>query len=130
MSGLHMRGHDQDSYHHDPSQPQPREQRVSYLKSELPPAFWDGLPEIPLTRNALKELDRRNAETTRNLAPESDDMSSNNINKGQSNSSSATTKTENTGPYDNAFNFHLIQNGIYPPDYIDDNDEDLPKPDN
>ncbi|KAL6401332.1 hypothetical protein AUP68_15200 [Ilyonectria robusta] len=32
----------------------------------FPPArFWDNLSEISLTRNALRELDRRNAETTR-----------------------------------------------------------------
>ena len=36
-------------------------QKHSY-PSRPPPAFWDNLSEIPLTRSALRELDRRNCE--------------------------------------------------------------------
>jgi len=27
-----------------------------------PPEFWDAIPKVPLTRGALRELDRRTAE--------------------------------------------------------------------
>ena len=39
-----------------------KRQKISYPKGcELPPAFWDTLSTTPLTKAALKELDRRNA---------------------------------------------------------------------
>ncbi|KAI1321708.1 hypothetical protein F5Y16DRAFT_413634 [Xylariaceae sp. FL0255] len=60
-----------------------------------PPAFWDNLSEIPLTRSALQELDRRNiTETSSRRHPASN--------------------TRNTGPYDRAFQQHLINYRIYP----------------
>ncbi|KAJ8132966.1 hypothetical protein O1611_g654 [Lasiodiplodia mahajangana] len=31
-------------------------------RTQLPPAFWDNLSELPLTKNALRELDRRNTQ--------------------------------------------------------------------
>jgi hypothetical protein len=34
-----------------------------------PPAFWDNLSKIPLTRSALKELERRNAISNRPCVP-------------------------------------------------------------
>lgn len=46
-----------------------KRQKVGHLENnERPPAFWDGLSTIPLTKGALKELERRNAE---NLHPSS-----------------------------------------------------------
>lgn len=43
--------------------------RESHSSSELPPAaFWDNLSRIPLLRRALKELDRRNAQSASNLS--------------------------------------------------------------
>jgi len=44
--------------------------RESYSSSGLPPpAFWDNLSKIWLTRQALKELGRRNAQSTSNQSP-------------------------------------------------------------
>ncbi len=43
------------------SQPQLKKQKHSH-PSHPPPAFWDNLSKIPLTRRALRELDRRNSE--------------------------------------------------------------------
>ncbi|KAI0977544.1 hypothetical protein F4678DRAFT_18190 [Xylaria arbuscula] len=40
-------------------EPQPKKQKLSH-PARPPPAFWDSLSEIPLTRSALRELDRRN----------------------------------------------------------------------
>ena len=38
-----------------------KRRKIGYPKNcELPLAFWDGLSSIPLTKAALKELDRRN----------------------------------------------------------------------
>ena len=40
-----------------------KRQRIGYPENNVrPPAFWDGLSTVPLTRGALKELDRRNHE--------------------------------------------------------------------
>ena len=37
---------------------------ASRESNEQPAAFWDSLSEIPLTKRALRELDRRNARAT------------------------------------------------------------------
>jgi hypothetical protein len=39
---------------------------LSSRRFKLPPAFWDNLSKIWLTRPSLKELDRRNAQSTLN----------------------------------------------------------------
>ncbi|KAI3343631.1 hypothetical protein F4824DRAFT_507430 [Ustulina deusta] len=40
--------------------PQPlREKEKPAYQTQLPPAFWDKLSEVPLTKNALRELERR-----------------------------------------------------------------------
>jgi hypothetical protein len=51
------------------SQPQSKRQKLIHhcTESQLPPAFWDNLSKIWLTKNALRELDRRNSQ----LAPSS-----------------------------------------------------------
>ena len=46
------------------SQPVSKKQRFSHPSGSQPPAaFWDNLSKIWLTKRALKELDRRNAQT-------------------------------------------------------------------
>ena len=45
------------------SQHQPKKQKFSH-PARPPPSFWDNLSEIPLTENALHELDRRNRDST------------------------------------------------------------------
>ncbi|KAI8623477.1 hypothetical protein F5Y19DRAFT_468475 [Xylariaceae sp. FL1651] len=45
-----------------PSRTNPQPLRVkerSAYPTQLPPAFWDNLSEVPLTKNALRELERR-----------------------------------------------------------------------
>ncbi|KAI0972789.1 hypothetical protein F4678DRAFT_478635 [Xylaria arbuscula] len=32
--------------------------------TQLPPAFWDNVSEVPLTKNALREIDRRNTQNS------------------------------------------------------------------
>lgn len=44
--------------------PQPKTGELCH-PTQPPPAFWDNLSEIPLTRNALRELNRRNDESIR-----------------------------------------------------------------
>ncbi|PFH60072.1 hypothetical protein XA68_11490 [Ophiocordyceps unilateralis] len=44
-----------------------RSWKRSRLSVVLPPSFWDSLSEIPLTRNALRELDRRNFKAYRDF---------------------------------------------------------------
>jgi hypothetical protein len=44
--------------------------RKPHSSSELPPpAFWDNLSKVWLTRRALEELDRRNAQSASNQSP-------------------------------------------------------------
>ncbi|KAI1319107.1 hypothetical protein F5Y16DRAFT_391192 [Xylariaceae sp. FL0255] len=43
-------------------EPSPKKQKLTH-PIRPPPAFWDKLSEIPLTRTALRELGRRNATT-------------------------------------------------------------------
>ncbi|KAI1501819.1 hypothetical protein F5X99DRAFT_408629 [Biscogniauxia marginata] len=162
-----------------------------------PPTFWDNLTEIPLTRSALRELDRRNtryrssqkvprrrpitrrAATERSLrhraiqpatqylsrstpaglknikhfarggGPDLSDlrgyhcepsMSSSQSSLGhrkrgsaspsKSNTAHQTTSTKSTGPYDRAFQQHLIDYGIYPDGYEYPDGKSLPQPDN
>lgn len=152
-----------------------------------PPGFWDNLPEVPLTRNALRELDRRNSLITRRSVrraavrakarisakggvpspqdpildltdlrgypqplPEHemnanrsvrgrrkrDSQSASNSNstatpaQGSTPGEKAATKTKSTGPYDAAFQMHLIQHGIYPRAYQFPDGRDPPEPDN
>ncbi|OAA48631.1 hypothetical protein NOR_01881 [Metarhizium rileyi] len=147
-----------------PSKGQKRDR--SYLP---PPGFWDRLSEVPLTRNALLELNRRNelspssinhAQThtprhpltlerySRQGGPDLANLRGyeiprevcENIASSQSNlprrkrgsqspvrrtsqSPSKTdatpdsTSTRNTGPYDRAFQQHLIDHDIFPDDY-------------
>ncbi len=122
MPGLHLRRPDtrrveyssKDSYHYDPFQPQPKEQEPSYPDNELPPAFWDSLSKIPLTRNALKELDRRNLADQRSTL-ESTAMSSTSAAK--DGAKTRNTAKSSSGPYDPAFEQHLIDHNIYPLGY-------------
>jgi hypothetical protein len=55
-----------------PSLPSKRSKSTGELQpfSKLPPpAFWDNLSKVWLTRRALKELDRRNAQSASNQSP-------------------------------------------------------------
>ncbi len=54
---------DQKSLRNGMSQHQPKKRKRGD-PSQPPPAFWDNLSEIPLTRRALQELDRRNRESS------------------------------------------------------------------
>ena len=48
-----------------------KRQKTGYPgNNKRPSAFWDGLSTTPLTKGALKELDRRNAEALRLLSRE------------------------------------------------------------
>ncbi len=50
------------------SQPMLKRQRLSHPSgSQPPPAFWDNLSKVWLTKRALRELDRRNTQAVSNL---------------------------------------------------------------
>ncbi|KAI0400469.1 hypothetical protein F4802DRAFT_584711 [Xylaria palmicola] len=42
----------------------PQEKEEPAYPAQLPPAFWDSLSAIPLTKNALRELERRNTKNS------------------------------------------------------------------
>jgi hypothetical protein len=46
-----------------------RPYREPHSSSNLPPPFWDNMSKIWLTRQALNELGRRNAQSTSNRSP-------------------------------------------------------------
>ena len=48
-----------------------RQKRSHAGEYQVPPAFWDNLSKIDLTRGALKELDRRNNQATLTSQPPS-----------------------------------------------------------
>ncbi|KAI1824995.1 hypothetical protein F4861DRAFT_538448 [Xylaria intraflava] len=155
--------------------------------TRLPPAFWDNLPNIPLTRNALAELNRRNQTNLTQACPpcrpiprrtarkpintlrrcdlarvkrfarhggpglselrgyrseppgvtgmSSRQPSRSNRRRGRASSrlgrsraasqcgstssrnTRVSTRTKSTGPYDPAFDQHLINHGVYPAEY-------------
>ncbi|KAI0147294.1 hypothetical protein GGR57DRAFT_258624 [Xylariaceae sp. FL1272] len=160
-------------------EPQPKKQKLSH-PARPPPAFWDSLSEIPLTRSALRELDRRHTShatskqrkpactsiqpatqyldgssqiqlgrirrSARQGGPDLSDlralrhyeptvvatcsgMSSSSrpsslgrrkrgsASASPSKKSTQTTSTRSTGPYDRAFQQHLIDHGVYPHRY-------------
>ncbi|KAG8407370.1 hypothetical protein J3458_020849 [Metarhizium acridum] len=135
-----------------------------------PPRFWDDLSRIPLTRNAIRELNRRNRfsrDSQRYISPQNtsvavstvqrfarqggpdlsnirgcrlpiqsyDRMSSSQSSLGRrkrgsqspikrasqfplkSNATPNTTSTRSTGPYDRAFQQHLVDHRIFPDGY-------------
>ncbi|KAF2454500.1 hypothetical protein BDY21DRAFT_353104 [Lineolata rhizophorae] len=51
------------------SQPISKKQRLSHGESPPPPAFWDNLSKVWLTKRALRELDRRNIEAAPSRPP-------------------------------------------------------------
>jgi hypothetical protein len=53
------------------SQQLPKKQKLNH-PTKPPPAFWDNLSEIPLTRNAVQELERRTNEIPRSSRRQSD----------------------------------------------------------
>ncbi|KXX77155.1 hypothetical protein MMYC01_207569, partial [Madurella mycetomatis] len=160
---------------------QPKKQKFSH-PARPPPSFWDNLSEIPLTENALHELDRRNRDSTqsthslsriqscrpvtrrfaaelRTLArqggPDLSDlrgcdkpafgheMSSSQsslsrrkrrlafTSKTPSDTKTPGTKTtKSTGPYDRAFQQHLVDFGIYPDGYEYPDGRIPPEPEN
>jgi hypothetical protein len=48
-----------------------RTKRSHHSKPQFPPAFWDNLSRIDLTKHALEELDRRNTRIASNSHPPS-----------------------------------------------------------
>ncbi|KAK3680722.1 hypothetical protein B0T22DRAFT_530482 [Podospora appendiculata] len=165
----------------DRRQHQPKKQKLSH-PTRPPPFFWDSLPGVPLTENALHELDRRNRErarsarslsrkpargpVTRRAAAEplprcvpvdperirsfarqggpdlsdlrglgepasecSMSLGPSSLGRRKRGSASASTSqasetktpgtktTKSTGPYDGAFQQHLVDYGIYPDQY-------------
>ncbi|KAI9147394.1 hypothetical protein HJFPF1_12414 [Paramyrothecium foliicola] len=185
----------------DPRTPnaQTPKKRKLHHPSVPPPQFWDNLSEPVLTKNALRELDRRNSKGnyqsracapnrryhTRNIStttgktfpptaqqvlsripptgraqlqrsarhggpdlkdlrghppPTSLEMSSSQSSLGrrkrgsqstlQSTATPDTTTTRSTGPYDRAFQQHLIDHHIFPPRYEYPNGDELPEPEN
>lgn len=73
-----QRGEQQPSQLHGKAQPLLKRQKLSHhiyeAQSPPPPAFWDNLSQLWLTKRALRELDRRNAQATPpplSLCPES-----------------------------------------------------------
>ncbi|KAK3321448.1 hypothetical protein B0T19DRAFT_445206 [Cercophora scortea] len=162
--------------HHQPKRQKPRH------PTRPPPSFWDNLSEVPLTKSALHELDRRNRERARSVrrlsrepargpvtrsaaakplprplpvdrervrsfarqggpdlsglrgrskAASECSMSSGPSSLGRRKRGSAsasgsmasdaktpgTKTTKSTGPYDRAFEQHLVDFGIYPDGY-------------
>ncbi|KAH7111464.1 hypothetical protein B0J13DRAFT_600453 [Dactylonectria estremocensis] len=85
-----------------------------------PPHFWDNLSQSLLTKNALRELDRRSTAElpdraqlrrfARHGGPNLKDPRG-------SNTTPNTTTTRSTGPYDRAFQQHLIDHNVFPPGY-------------
>ncbi|KAK3364669.1 hypothetical protein B0T25DRAFT_620554 [Lasiosphaeria hispida] len=138
-----------------------RQRKLSH-PARPPPTFWDNLSEIPLTRNALRGLNRRNDEIARpnrgppfkragrpvarrtateflaRCAPPC--MSSNqssldrrkrgSASPSKSKTISDTKTTKSTGPYDCAFQQHLVDFGIYPNTYEYLSGGVPPKPEN
>ncbi|KAI0410622.1 hypothetical protein F5X98DRAFT_381605 [Xylaria grammica] len=189
------------------TEPSPKKRKLAF-PTRPPPAFWDNLSEIPLTRSALRELDRRNTAASspttalrpysprrprtrrtageqeaarpsirpatqylgrcsqaelgriRSLArqggPDLSDirahhyeptvvasasgMSSRHSSLGRLKRGSAahtkstltpqTTSTKSTGPYDRAFEQHLIDHGVYPHRYEYPDGKTIPAPEN
>ncbi|POR38763.1 Uncharacterized protein TPAR_01048 [Tolypocladium paradoxum] len=164
-----------------PAAEAPGTQRLAQKRRKIhhpdfpPPTFWDNLSEIPLTRNALRELDRRNSLANKRrplrraaiqakarlyakgrvldltdlrgyaqpgFGPEMSadhpargrlkrsSRSASNSNSNATRAQSSTTRTKSTGPYDRAFQLHLISHGIYPDGYEYPDGRMLPEPDN
>ncbi|QPH15597.1 hypothetical protein C2857_000037 [Epichloe festucae Fl1] len=140
-----------------------------------PPRFWDELSSIPLTRKALRELNRRNiagGRPSRHQEPEQTSrpaptierfarqggpdltdirgcrlrdktvtaMSSSQSSLGRrkrgshslskSNATHHTSSTRSTGPYDRAFQQHLIDHRIFPDGYEYPDGTSPPEPGN
>jgi hypothetical protein len=53
---------DQDPLHQTKTTPSKRQKHSEFPLSHLPPAYWDNLSKIWLTKRALRELDRRNGQ--------------------------------------------------------------------
>ncbi|KAI0423833.1 hypothetical protein F5Y09DRAFT_336259 [Xylaria sp. FL1042] len=164
------------------TEPSPKKQKPAF-PTRPPPAFWDNLSETPLTRSALRELDRRNTAAfeqkaarlsiqpatqylgrssqtelrqirgfARRGGPDLSDlravghvrcgsgMSSRPSSLGRRKRGSAspskstltsqTTSTKSTGPYDRAFQQHLIDHGIFPDGYEYPDGKTPPQPNN
>ncbi|KAK4234922.1 hypothetical protein C8A03DRAFT_46836 [Achaetomium macrosporum] len=126
--------------------------RLLGYASNFPPEFWDNLSKVPLTRRALRELDRRNrtrpvlaaAETfptdltqfARRRGPDLRHLravshlsaaSSNRRTKSTKATQVAnTSRARRTSVYDDAFEQCMIDHGIYPHDY--EHADGRPKP--
>ncbi|KAL8709754.1 MAG: hypothetical protein Q9220_005540 [cf. Caloplaca sp. 1 TL-2023] len=96
---------------------------------QYPAAFWNHLSQIHLTKDALKELDRRNCE-----APLDEGPSKRTVTPISSNTPSGNTKStresKNAGPYHQNFEQHLLDFAIYPEEYVPPSGEDPPPPAN
>ncbi|KAF5020422.1 hypothetical protein F66182_7549 [Fusarium sp. NRRL 66182] len=143
-----------------------------------PPRFWDNLSGKHLTRNALRELDRRNTTIAQNRRDRSTQPDTTKIERPQpvnrfldqcsptcigrikrsarqggpdlrdlrgsslgrrkrgsqspsrGNTTSNTTTTKSTGPYDRTFQQHLIDHNIYPDRYEYPGGRIPPRPEN
>ncbi|KAH6839541.1 hypothetical protein B0I37DRAFT_449448 [Chaetomium sp. MPI-CAGE-AT-0009] len=147
----------------DPSQP---EEDHSYKRiksrgiglhqpSNFPPEFWDNLSKVPLTRRALRELDRRNGArpAPRPTEPEPLVKTTDRVRFSRHGGpdirhlrgflpqgpepkravhiiASNPSKTKPTSVYDDAFEQHAIDHGIYPEGYDYPDSRPTPKPEN
>ncbi|KAI3326610.1 hypothetical protein HD806DRAFT_520395 [Xylariaceae sp. AK1471] len=132
--------------------PQPlRGKERSAYPTQLPPAFWDNLSEVPITKNALRELERRKprrpgtqpntAQCLSYYSPTARERIKRfarigvHRKRGSTSASESTptlppTSTSKTGPHDRAFQQLLIDYGIYPNKYEYPDGQALPPPGN
>ncbi|KAK3338037.1 hypothetical protein B0H65DRAFT_542475 [Neurospora tetraspora] len=140
-----------------------------YGPSNFPPEFWDNLSKVPLTRRALRELDRRNSTrpapgpaapavyttdlarfarhggpdlrrlrgcpepkgAVRTMASSRSTSSSRRTKSAKSTKATdVASKTKPTSAYDDAFELHAIDNGIYPEGYEHPDGRRTPEPNN
>ncbi|KAF5024697.1 hypothetical protein F66182_3226 [Fusarium sp. NRRL 66182] len=104
------------------------------ILSQLPPT---GRAQLKLTaRHGGPDLeDLRGYRPPTNLEMSSSQSSLGRRKRGsqsalKSNATANTTTTRSTGPYDRAFQQHLIDHHVFPPDYEYPNGDELPEPEN
>ncbi|KAG9252484.1 uncharacterized protein F5Z01DRAFT_230756 [Emericellopsis atlantica] len=70
MRGMkRARGDEETSHSRAAEAPVPRLKKPKHSNLEYPPSFWDNLSTIPLSRAALRELDRRNRTNAASWSP-------------------------------------------------------------
>ncbi|RKU39869.1 hypothetical protein DL546_000423 [Coniochaeta pulveracea] len=96
----------------------------------FPPEFWDGLSQIPLTRRALRELDRRNMASNRSPSSSRRTKSARSKSAQSTQPTDLSPSTRASSAYDDAFEQHMIDNSIYPEQYEYPDSRPTPEPQN